>query len=455
MNAISSPRSWRIRWISVLLSRPYTIAALLLCGSLLTPFMTLKRDWEECTLVEAARLWEGQSIYGHDDLYPYPPLPAFLALPFAYLPARFGQVVFYALNMTCLFLMVRWAWLLSGGGPLQGSRAAPRRDHLIMILGLMCGFTFGLNCLAHHQLDLFLGAAMIGGCLALARGRTYLAALGFGIAAALKGPALLFGPYLVWRGRWKEAMCVGAIFVALNLLPTLLVPAQFQRLWRTGNGGSGQSSTHAPGSPILLAEWVSRFVLPMGQARDYPHFWYTESNQSLLGAGYRWFCTTWEWTDRFHQQLPVAHPASSAQLKGFFLTCAALLIGGTLVVQGRWKLPGSGSEMRTALECGMVLMLMLLLSPMTSKAHCGVMLVPAFALARSALDNRSRVLAAILVVVLLAVLGSQNMMSARVVCITMWHGTVTWAILLMLIGSGFALCVENCHCRLKAVDLQD
>ena len=63
------------------------------------PFMTLKRDWEKCLLVEAVRLCEGDTIYGHDDLYPYPPLPALLAVPFAYLPFHFGQVVFYMLNM--------------------------------------------------------------------------------------------------------------------------------------------------------------------------------------------------------------------------------------------------------------------------------------------------------------------------------------------------------------------
>lgn len=430
MEAMAGSRRISLDRIGAVVSRPYTIAALLMYAGLFIPFMTLKRDWETCLLVEAVRLCEGDTIYGHPDLYPYPPWAAFAAVPFAYLPFDCGQVLFYTLNMACLLLMVRWSWLLTGGGVLQGARLAPWREHLILLLGLLLGLSFAWNCLSHHQLDVLLGAAMIGGCFALTRERTYLAALGFGLAAAFKGPALLWCPYLVWRGRWKEALCVAAIFVGLNVLPSLVVPAQFERLTSHGQ--------------FLFVEWGQRFLQPLGESSDNPHFWYSESNQSLIGGGYRWFCTTWDWTDRFRQRLPIAHPASPAQLRGFVLGCAGLLLLMTMLVQGRRKMTEVARSVptgpsRLALECGMVFMLMLLLSPMTSKAHCGTILVPAFALARLVEYGRSRVLSIIVAAALLAVVCSQNVMGDFVVCIAMWHGAVTWAALLLWAGCGYRL----------------
>jgi hypothetical protein len=419
-------------WVGAVLARPYTIAALAMYAGMFIPFMTLNRDWESCLLVEAMRMWRGGTIYGHPDLYPYPPLPAFLAVPFAFLPFDFGQVLFYTLNMGCLVLMVRWAWLLTGGGVLQGVKTGSLdnggwREHLILSVGMLCGFSFAWNCLSHHQLDLFIGAAMIGGCQALARSRTYLAAMCFGLAAAFKGPALLWGLYLAWRGRWKEALCVAGLFVGLNIMPSLVVPAQFERLKTDGY--------------LLFVEWGERFLKPMGESSDNPHFWYSESNQSLIGGGYRWFCTDWNWTDRFRQRLPIAEPASPGQLRVFALVCAGVLISVTMLVQGRKKLadPVGHSPSRLSLECGMVFMLMLLLSPMTSKAHCGTLLVPAFALARLVEYHRSQVLSLVLAAALLAVVCSQNFMGDFLTCIAMWHGTVTWAALLMWVGCGCAL----------------
>ena len=128
-------------------------------------------------------------------------------------------------------------------------------------------------------------------------------------------------------------------------------------------------------------------------------------------------------------------------LKSFFLACAALLVVGTMLVQRR-KFAGENPPHgpgSLSLECGMVLMLMLLLSPMTSKAHCGTLLVPAFAVARAAVYQRSRVLTLILTMVMMAVLCTQNFMGEYVVCVAMWHGAITWAALLLLVGCGCSL----------------
>jgi len=397
---------------------PYSVAAVILCLVMVGPFLAVKRDWEHCFLVEAGNLWAGESIYGvdHAEIYPYPPLPALVALPFACLPFTLGNLLFYVLNMACLFVMIRWAWQISGGGVLQG------REHVIMLIGLACGVTFALNSLSHHQTDLLIGAVQFAGCLALSRARTFGAATCFGLAAAMKGPDLLWAPYLLWRGRWKEAVWVGVVFVGLGVLPTLIVPAQHQR--------------------FLFGEWVKRFVLPMGQSREYPPYFSTESNQSFIGGGYRWLRTTWAWDGQFQQQLPLANPASPMAVRGFVVTWAVMLFLFTLATQGRRGLPcteEAGGAMRLALECSMVFLLMLLFSPMSGKAHFGTLLLPTFCLTRLAWQRRSRVLGWVVCGALLGVMLSQNFLGDLISRITLWHGIMTWTAVLLLLGCGYGL----------------
>jgi hypothetical protein len=80
-------------------------------------------------------------------------------------------------------------------------------------------------------------------------------------------------------------------------------------------------------------------------------------------------------------------------------------------------------------------MLMLLLSPMSSKAHFGVLVVPGFVLGRAALRSGSRFLwACFLVSVALALLSNKDPLGEKLYTLTLWYGTVTWQTLLLLIG---------------------
>src|SRR5262249_2356088 len=103
-----------------------------------------------------------------------------------------------------------------------------------------------------------------------------------------------------------------------------------------------------------------------------------------------------------------------------------------------------------ALECGIVLLLMLMLSPMSSKAHFGTLLVPGFCLARAALSSRSRLLAAVLLgAVLLAVLSNKDPLGERLYTLSLWYGVVTWETLLLLAGCLLALGREHVEARAR------
>jgi hypothetical protein len=82
---------------------------------------------------------------------------------------------------------------------------------------------------------------------------------------------------------------------------------------------------------------------------------------------------------------------------------------------------------------------MLLLSPMSSKAHFGTLIVPGFCLARSALLFRSRTLVAVLLgAILLGLLSNKDPLGERLYTLSLWYGVVTWQTMLMLSGCLFA-----------------
>jgi hypothetical protein len=356
---------------------------------------------------------------------------ALAALPFTALPSWAGRGAWLLVNVACLWLMVRWAWTLAGGGRLQGNASAGWGEHGPAVAGFLCGIFYLLNCLAHQQTDVVIGALLLGGCLALARTRTFLAATCFGLAAAMKCTALLWIPYLVWRGKARAAIWLLAVAFGVNFLPDLVNRSPSGRPW--------------------LAEYADRFLRPMTTASYTPGNWGSDLvvyNQSLSGAANRWLRTTWVWGPTNCEPVPQASPAGPEVVRGLVYSLEALLLLATALALGRPfqplrdrpdELPG-----RLALESSVVLLLMLLLSPMSSKAHFGVMLLPGFCLARAARATRSPFPAVVLGAALTtALLSNKEPLGERLYTLTLWYGSVTWNALFLLAGCGWLLWRER------------
>jgi hypothetical protein len=117
----------------------------------------------------------------------------------------------------------------------------------------------------------------------------------------------------------------------------------------------------------------------------------------------------------------------------------AVLIAATLGVCGapfqKLRDPLKHDLERESIEYAVVLMLMLLLSPMSSKAHFGVLLLPGFLLARAAIASGSRWLwGCVLVSVALASASHKDLLGEQGYTFTLWYGTTTWETLLLLVG---------------------
>jgi hypothetical protein len=339
-----------------------------------------------------------------------------MALPFIALSKTSGRFVWLLVNLIALVAMLCWGWRVAGGSRLDGVGTNG--------LGGVCGIFYVHNCLAHQQTDILIGAALAGGCLLLVRGRALLAATLFGLAAACKCTGLLWVPYFIWRGRPAAAAWVLVVVLGVNCFPDFISTAPTGRPW--------------------LVEYASRFLKPLTAPNHYVGSWGSEPvyNQSISGMGQRWCTTRWEWTAtdcEVHSRDPLIRPQF---LRGWVYGCQLLLLSGVLWVCGRpFRKPAAEPDgQRQAWEAGIVLLLMLLFSPMSSKAHFGTLIVPAFCLARAALNSRSRVLGVVLLgSILLGLASNKDPLGEKLYTLSLWYGVVTWQTLLLLIGCLIAL----------------
>jgi hypothetical protein len=417
--------AWRRKLGHWLKSHPYTAAgAIALLVAAVVFFRRQQSEWEQVYIPAASHLWKGEDMYRPEEGYLYPPFMAWTALPFLVLSAPLPRLAWLLVNGVCLVALLRWSWRLAGGGPLQGAGGSKAGEHLAVLLGCTCGIFYIQNCLAHQQTDVVIAAALAGGCLLLVRGRPFLAATALGVAAACKCTALLWAPYLIWRGRPLAAAWLLAVALGVNLLPDLVHAA--------------------PGGQLWLQTYASRFLEPLTDANHYVGTWGSDPayNQSLAGMGRRWCTTTWTWMDSDCTIDPRPALLRPQTLRALVYGSQAVLLLIVLWMCGRpfRNIAEDSRGQNQALECGIVLLLMLLLSPMSSKAHFGTLLVPGCCLARAAAGSRSCLVWAVLLgAVLLAVLSNKDPLGERLYTLSLWYGVVTWETLLLLAGCLLAL----------------
>jgi hypothetical protein len=366
-------------------------------------------EWETVYLPAAARLSAGDDLYRRENGYLYPPFMAWASLPFLKMSHAGERIVWVVLNLAALVFVLRGAWNLAG-----------RPTGALAVLGVACGVFYLHNCLAHQQTDVFIAALLTAGCLLLQRGRSCSASVGFGLAAAMKCTALLWLPYLLWRRRPVAAVCLAAVALGANLLPDLVSRPESGRTW--------------------LGEYVVRYLRPLTEANHVPGSWGSEVlyNQSLAGAGQRWLLTRPEWSADDVTVVRVDSSVPPMRLRGVVHGAELILVIIAIWVCGR---PWSPAPPESAVgEYGVVLLLMLLLSPMSSMAHFGTLVIPGLFLAQTANRSRSVLLTCLLAgSAALALTANKDLLGGRLYTVALWSGSVMWNTLFLLAGCFVAL----------------
>ena len=358
-------------------------------------------DAPRCFLIAGRHMLQREAIHRLTETYSYPPATAFLLLPICRMPQTSLLVTWYLLNALAIASLFHSAWKLAGGPKLIGME---NRWHGVFWLGavLLMG-RFFLAPLENMQSDIIVAAMVLGGCRLIWSGRDVTGGSLIGTAAAMKCTPLLFVPYLILRRRWGAAAGVLVAAALWNVLPDLLLP---------------QSNGHS-----YLGDWAHTYLSFAGKSA--PGVWHSDLllNQSLGGACNRWL--------RLGLGLPVldAHmsgrelPLSAVGwLKWGTYGMSALLLGTTVFCGGKWlrRLPNISAleraplpwhQLHFSVEVAAVLALMLLLSPMSGKAHFVSLLLPCLLIARWIIERPGWVTGALLaVLVVCGPLGSKSLL---------------------------------------------
>lgn len=381
-------------------------AGAILFPAFLAPVMLRDGDrysdcWVNVFLPAARALRAGEPV---PENYAYPPAMALMAVPMTHAPLPVSRLAWYVVNVAATFAMLRAAWLLSGGRP---DWRLSHQDAAVFLLAMLLVGHFVIAPMQNRQFDMVIAALVVLGGLQFARGANLGAACLWGSAAAMKCTPLLLVPYLALCRRWSLALIVVSVAVGWNGAAEILCPKS------TGT---------------YTGDWFARHVIQVsaGEIGD----WKSDIalNQSLSGLGRRWarmlnesdptpMLTTHsrsplilpaDWplaaslerpakgegaeNDSREQAPKPLNPMAAALLRGgVCLSALALVLGSIWFHRGaKPRLNGSIDPGRFTLEFANVCVLMLLLSPMTSKAHYAVLALPALLVGREFIHRPSR-----------------------------------------------------------------
>jgi hypothetical protein len=415
MNPLHRPMTERVILIAAAIY-------LLINGILMVREKSFRSEWDQVFVRASRQLVNGENIYVSPPFdasssptiifqvthpFTYPPFQALIALPMAWLPHFLSRLAWFGVQVVALSVLWKLSWRVAGGKEIvSGTEIA------ILILGLMAGMRYVQGTFGHEQSDIVIDALLVAGCFAWQKARDFAAASAWGIAAAFKGPPLIMAGYLAWRGRWLAAAWMVVLAVALNLAPDAIHRAP-QGLW--------------------LQEWYTRIVKPtsgnIGQ-------WYVDVtiNQSIAGAAHRFFTTHWNIADGKLNTTFDKNVVSAKTLKRMVYSLDLALLVGVAWAIGR-PLRKPNDQRRLGVECALMFVLMLLLSPMSHKTHFGILMLPGFFVARMWIQQRDRLAATMMIVCVISIgLLDRDFFGAALGDLFSWYGNVMWGAVALGVG---------------------
>jgi hypothetical protein len=332
--------------------------------------------------------------------FTYPPIFAFVMIPFLALPHVAQTVIWYLISLGCVVLACRIAEAIAVRlipGPWSQRDLAWLR-----VLSVLLGLKFILAVLENEAYDLLVLPVLLAGVLALVEGYAVWAGVALAAAAALKVTPLLFLPYLLLRRQFVAAGVFVVALGVLSILPDLFftpagAPHGYLVAWLHDIGAA---SLLERGATVKLPFW------------DGPNPY----NLSLRGALARMVDGT-PWQAHFFVLL------RATQL------VFAGLIGILILISLRLKA-------LIPVDACLLIIAMLMLSPMTSRSHFVNLLLPFFVLVAAWLKDRHtpRLGATVLVLSFIGGTGIPRDLAPRALTEFMRdHDDIMWGALVLIV----------------------
>ncbi len=438
--------------------------------------------WTTMFAPSARRLMAGEQLYRHTDvdMYVYPPSIAMQSIPLALLPSFAGVIAWYLVSVAALGVTVWCAWHLAG------LRGWSRQNATILTGALVLGGRFLLSPLENHQFDAVIAAMLMLGFVALQRRQENPSAMWLGTAASMKCTPWLIGPYLWGRGQRMAAVVFALTAICWNVVPDLVFPRTPQvshledwhrevldRASHTApgqwiHGGQAQPLNQSLGGLVhrastLGVSWFPNSPTAARLNEPGPRRWLGLGLSAVL-VGVCWLSlrrknlmpaqavsfpslylpASEEPRQRMKQVAQATHPRQGfhseqnlpeSQEPRQRMKQVAQATHPRQGFRSEQSLPVTDSEPRVGLEASMVLCLMLLFSPQSSKSHYVVMILPMLVLVHAAWQTRNWRLQGVLAGLLfLGPLSVKDVLGLKWGYAALIAGVPTWFVLLSLAG---------------------
>jgi len=361
------------------------------------------------------------SFYRDNPFYIYPPFFLLLVWPLTQLPPPAAAAVFETLKWAAMVVALRAAWRLAAR---DGEDVPP----IVALGSLALTWRFIDNDFGVGNINLLLLAAVIGALWLVHRRHDIPAGALLAIAASIKvTPALLLA-YLVYKGCWRTL--IGAaigLMLCLLVLPVLVVG------W--------EANLH------LLQGWYDMVVhgyLRSGAVRS------ERGNQALVAILNRLLGPHPAILPDTHLAFVVLSDAARNALR--LILTGAILAGVFWTCRRRTRPHG----IMLATEAGLVLIATLLVSGITWKAHCVVLVLPYAALLAYLADARyprvgRRAIGILLIASALCCTFTSNIITRTGSLYAEVYGLVAFGVIL----AGAALVLLHTHLRTAPEPQQD
>jgi hypothetical protein len=155
--------------------------------------------------------------------FPYPPLFALLAVPFTFLPMWAKNLAWYGVLVGATYGCFRICETLTirAFGVTRGELAWLRAFSIVLTL------KFVLSVFENHAYDAVVFFFVLVGLYGLSENKTFTAASGLAAAVALKATPLLMLLYALWLRKWKVFALGACLCALLSLLPDLFFTANY------------------------------------------------------------------------------------------------------------------------------------------------------------------------------------------------------------------------------------
>jgi hypothetical protein len=275
------------------------------------------------------------------ELFSYPPVFAFLMTPFAPMPMGARVAVWYVISIAasvgCFAISEKLVMRLLPG------RWSERELAWLRVVTILLSVKFVLAVLEYQAYDTLAFLILLAGLWAVFVKRQWSGGALLALAAAIKATPLVFLPYLIVKRRFTAAALFSVVFLGLWFLPDAYAALRGMR-------------------PHYLQEWLSQIAGPaLADQKSNASFWPGWMGVNILNHSFRGTAG----------RLLVGTSAADHATLILYSFCAFYVAAIGLLL-----LRSSRSDDFIAVDSSILLIAMLMLSPMTSRYHYIVLVLP-------------------------------------------------------------------------------